>query len=106
MGLPLSSFGPNYALPLPLSAFQWAGAADGEAAPAVAATAAKDAAAPADSLAHLGIWPAVGLFFLFGLCDVTGVSTSRPWAMALLALAYTVFTVLGMRRYSARSWLA
>ena len=83
-----------------------AAAADAEAAPAETATAAKDAAAPADSLAHLGVWPAVGLFFLFGLCDVTGVSTSRPWAMALLALAYTAFTVFGMRRYGARPWLA
>jgi hypothetical protein len=70
-----------------------------------------DAQAPAavvvaeDRLAHTGVWPAVGLFFLFGLCDVTGVSTSRPWALALLALAYTVFTVAGMQRFGARSWL-
>ncbi|HEY4027190.1 MAG TPA: hypothetical protein VGO86_12235 [Candidatus Dormibacteraeota bacterium] len=62
--------------------------------------------AAVDSLAHLGVWPAVGLFFLFGLCDVTGVSTSRPWAMALLALAYTVFTIAGMQRFGARTWLA
>ncbi len=59
-----------------------------------------------DRLAHLGIWPAVGLFFLFGLCDVTGVSTNRPWSMALLALAYTVFTVAGMQRFGAGPWLA
>ena len=59
-----------------------------------------------DRLAHLGIWPAVGLFFVFGLCDVTGVSTNRPWSMALLALAYTVLTVAGMQRFGARPWLA
>src|SRR5262245_45143369 len=46
-----------------------------------------------DRLARLGVWPAVGAFFLFGLFDVTGVSTNRPWLMALLALAYTVFTL-------------
>ncbi len=61
--------------------------------------------AEADGLAHLGIWPAVGLFFLFGLFDVTGVSTNRPWSMALLALAYTVFTVAGMQRFGAWPWL-
>ena len=68
----------------------------------------RQAAAPVveDRLAHLGIWPAVGLFFLFGLCDVTGISTSRPWAMALLALVYTAFTVMGMQRFGARPWLA
>jgi hypothetical protein len=59
-----------------------------------------------ERLAGVGIWPAVGLFFLFGLCDVTGVSTSRPWAMALLALAYTAFTVTGMQRFGPRAWLA
>jgi hypothetical protein len=64
------------------------------------------AAADMDRLAKLGIWPAVGLFFLFGLCDVTGVSTARPWLMALLALAYTGFTVAGMQRFGAGSWLA
>jgi hypothetical protein len=71
-------------------------------------TAAADAAEakPENRLAPYGIWPAVGLFFLFGLADVTGVSTSRPWAMALLALLYTVFTIYGMQRFGARSWLA
>ncbi|HXM58751.1 MAG TPA: hypothetical protein VOB72_25355 [Candidatus Dormibacteraeota bacterium] len=71
-------------------------------------TAAADAAEvkPEDRLAPYGIWPAVGLFFLFGLADVTGVSTSRPWAMALLALLYTVFTIYGMQRFGARPWLA
>jgi hypothetical protein len=59
-----------------------------------------------DRLAHLGVWPAVGEFFLFGLFDVTGVSTNRPWLMALLALAYTAFTIWGMRRFGQRSWLA
>jgi hypothetical protein len=62
--------------------------------------------AETDRLAHLGMWPAVGMFFVFGLCDVTGVSTSRPWAMALLALAYTAFTIAGMQRFGARTWLA
>ena len=67
------------------------------------------AARPADGedrLAHLGVWPAVGQFFLFGLLDVTGVSTGQPLEMSVLALAYTVFTLWGMRRYGARSWLA
>ncbi|HYW24024.1 MAG TPA: hypothetical protein VE953_07650 [Terriglobales bacterium] len=71
-----------------------------------AALAAPAARPAADPLAHLGIWPAVGLFFLFGLFDVTGVSTNRPWSMALLALAYTVFTVAGMQRAGAGPWLA
>src|SRR5215467_371067 len=64
------------------------------------------AKAARDPLHHLGIWPAVGLFFLFGLFDVTGVSTNRPWSMGLLALAYTVFTVVGMQRVGAGPWLA
>jgi len=58
-----------------------------------------------DRLGRFGIWPAVGLFFLFGLCDVTGVSTSRPWALALLAVAYTAFTVWGMQRFGTWPWL-
>jgi hypothetical protein len=67
----------------------------------------RDGAEPAeDPLAHLGIWPAVGEFFVFGLFDVTGVSTNRPWAMAILAFLYTVFTLWGMQRYGARVWLA
>jgi hypothetical protein len=81
-----------------------AAATDAESADAaLAAPAAKPAA---DPLRHLGIWPAVGLFFLFGLFDVTGVSTNRPWSMALLALAYTIFTVAGMQRLGAGPWLA
>jgi hypothetical protein len=83
-------------------------AADGDDA-LVAAVATEDQATvrlpEADRLRHLGIWPAVGLFFLFGLADVTGVSTNRPWSMALLALAYTVFTVWGMQRFGGASWL-
>jgi hypothetical protein len=78
--------------------------------PGLAAAAAETEAAraqpAADPLAHLGIWPAVGLFFLFGLFDATGVSTNRPWSMGLLALAYTVFTVVGMQRVGAGPWLA
>ena len=80
--------------------------AEAMAAPPQATTGTARAATAADSLAHLGIWPAVGLFFLFGLFDVTGVSTNRPWSMALLALAYTVFTVVGMQRVGAGPWLA
>jgi len=63
-------------------------------------------AAAADPLAALGVWPAVGLFFLFGLLEVTGLSTARPWLTALLALAYTGFTLAGMRRFGAGPWLA
>jgi hypothetical protein len=63
------------------------------------------AGAEADPLERLGIWPAVALFFIFGLFAVTGVSTYQPWVMALLALVYTVFTLLGMQRFGARSWL-
>ena len=67
---------------------------------------AEPAAQAEDRLDHLGVWPAVGLFFLFGLFDVTGISTNRPWLMALLALVYTAFTLWGMQRFGARSWLA
>jgi hypothetical protein len=73
--------------------------------PATAGAAAVPERPAGDPLEHVGIWPAVGLFFLFGLFDVTGVSTNRPWSMALLALAYTVFTVAGMQRVGAASWL-
>jgi hypothetical protein len=83
-------------------------AADALEAPAepVPGTATTATRAAADPLDHLGIWPAVGLFFLFGLFDATGVSTNRPWSMALLALAYTIFTVIGMQRVGAGPWLA
>jgi hypothetical protein len=61
--------------------------------------------APAeDRLAGAGVWPAVGLFFLFGCLDVTTVLTGLPWAMAILTVLYTAFTLWGMRRYGASSW--
>lgn len=59
-----------------------------------------------DRLAEFGVWPAVGQFFVFALLEVTGVSTTRPWLMAALVIAYTAFTVWGMQRWGARSWLA
>src|SRR5262249_56242828 len=60
----------------------------------------------ADPLAPAGVWPAVGLFFLFGLFDVTGVITSWPWLIAVLALAYTVFTLVVLQRYGEPPCLA
>lgn len=63
------------------------------------------AEAPAeDPLAGVGVWPAVGLFFLFGCLDVTTVLTGVPWAMGVLAVLYTAFTIWGMRVYGAAPW--
>src|SRR5437588_10653955 len=57
-------------------------------------------------LARWGVWPAVGLFLVFGCLDVTSVVTNRPWLVAALALVYTGFTVVGMQVYGAAAWLS
>jgi len=58
-----------------------------------------------DPLARFGVWPAVGLLFLFGCLDVGQVIGHRPLALGLFTLLYTVFTVAGMQRYGSASWL-
>jgi hypothetical protein len=59
-----------------------------------------------ERLARWGVWPAVGLFLVFGCLDVTSVVTNRPWLVAALALVYTGFTVVGMQVYGAAAWLS
>src|SRR2546429_7566821 len=62
---------------------------------------AASSAAGEDRLAHLGVWPAVGQILVFGLLDVTGLSTGQPLGVGVLALAYTLFTAWGVRRFRA-----
>ena len=65
---------------------------------------AADPAAP-DPLARLGIWPAAFLYFCFACLELTSGYSNRPWLLAWLAFGYTVFTVAGMQRFGAASWL-
>lgn len=62
-------------------------------------------AATEDSLAGYGIWPAGGLFFLFGCIDITTILTRKPWLMALVVVLYTAVTVAGMQRFGRAAWL-
>ena len=65
-----------------------------------------DPAGAPDALARLGIWPAAFLFFCFACLELTSGYANRPWLVAWLALGYTVFTVAGMQRLGAASWLS
>jgi hypothetical protein len=59
-----------------------------------------------DRLRNVGIWPSVFLYFSFACLELTSGYSNRPWLIASLTLVYTVFTLIGMRVYGARSWLA
>jgi hypothetical protein len=45
------------------------------------------------------------LYFAFVCLELTSGYANRPWLVAWLALGYTVFTVVGMQRFGAASWL-
>ena len=59
----------------------------------------------ADPLQRVGVWPAVVLYFAFVCLELTSGYANRPWLVAWLALGYTVFTLIGMQRFGAASWL-
>ncbi|MFM9042655.1 MAG: fenitrothion hydrolase, partial [bacterium] len=56
---------------------------------------------------RLGRWPAVVVLILFGWLELiggAGISLITPETVAILALAYTVWTFLGMYLFGIRVW--
>src|SRR5437879_2695318 len=66
---------------------------------------AADPRAP-DPLERFGIWPAAFLYFCFAWLELASGYSNRPWLLAWVAFGYTVFTVAGMQRFGAASWLS
>jgi hypothetical protein len=58
-----------------------------------------------DPLERVGVWPAAVLYFSFAWLELASGYSNRPWLVAWVALGYTVFTVAGMQRFGAASWL-
>ncbi len=52
-----------------------------------------------------GIWPAVGLYFLFACLELTSGVAAFPALIATVALAYSVLTVAGMLVFGRDEWL-
>jgi hypothetical protein len=59
-----------------------------------------------DRLLGVGIWPAAFLYLGFAGFELASGYANRPWLVADLAAAYSIFTIVGMRIYGARSWLS
>ena len=56
-------------------------------------------------LSRAGVWPAVVLYFAFACVELASGYANRPWLVATLAFVYTVFTLVGMRRFGRDAWL-
>ena len=55
--------------------------------------------------ARLGIWVAVGLYFLFAFFELASGQANRPRVVGSLALIYTAMTIIGMAVFGRRAWL-
>lgn len=55
--------------------------------------------------ARLGVWPAVVAFIAFAWAQLIWLNRDVPAHLALLVLAYALWTWLGMARYGRAAWL-
>lgn len=55
---------------------------------------------------RIGIWPAVVAFFGVAWLELASGVSSRPAVVAILALAYTVYTLAGMAVFGRAVWLS
>lgn len=55
---------------------------------------------------RIGIWPAVAAFFGVAWLELASGVSSRPAVVAILALAYTVYTLAGMAVFGRAVWLS
>jgi hypothetical protein len=58
-----------------------------------------------DPLASVGLWPAIVLYFCFAWLELASGVSNHPVVVASVAFGYTIFTVAGMQRFGAASWL-
>lgn len=56
--------------------------------------------------AGLGMWPAFGLFIVFGYLELISSHGEVPRTLAVLILLYCVVMLAGMRLYGRETWLA
>ncbi len=55
--------------------------------------------------ALIGIWPAVGAYWLFAGFELASGVANRPWLVATLAIAYSAYTLAGMALFGRDEWL-
>jgi hypothetical protein len=55
---------------------------------------------------RIGIWPAVAAFFGVAWLELASGVSSRPAVVAILALAYTAYTLAGMAVFGRAVWLS
>jgi hypothetical protein len=61
--------------------------------------------APRGKLPGVGVWPAAAAYFAFACLELTSGMASRPVAVALSALVYTLVTLAGMFWFGRDAWL-
>ncbi len=54
---------------------------------------------------RLGIWPAAIAYFLFAAFELASGVANRPWLVAVLAIAYSTYTLAGMAVFGRDAWL-
>lgn len=55
---------------------------------------------------RIGIWPATAAFFVVAWLELASGVSSRPAVVAVLALAYTAYTLTGMAVFGRAAWLS
>jgi hypothetical protein len=54
----------------------------------------------------VGVWPGALVYLLFALFELASGVANRPWLVALLALLYSVYTLVGMFLFGRDRWLS
>lgn len=57
------------------------------------------------SLPAVGVWPAVVFYLAFACLELTSGMASRPMAVAIAAVAYSLITLAGMLLFGRDAWL-
>ena len=60
---------------------------------------------PRGRLPNVGVWPATAAYFAFACLELTSGMASRPLAVAISALVYSVITLAGMAWFGRDEWL-
>ena len=60
---------------------------------------------PPARLPAIGVWPAVGLYFLFADLELASGVANRPWLIGTLALSFTLVMAAGMLVFGRDPWL-
>jgi hypothetical protein len=60
---------------------------------------------PRGRLPNVGVWPAAAAYFSFACLELTSGMASRPAAVAIAAMVYSVITLAGMFWFGRDAWL-